>query len=96
MHSFEVHSNKSACITKVRLGLEQVINTKHGINQFPSDSWRGIQEGKIKLKNWRYYSASDQKIQRALIQAVASTKDDIQDSQSVKDQPSCAYPNIAK
>ena len=24
MHSFEVHSNKSACIKKVRLGLEEV------------------------------------------------------------------------
>ena len=25
MHGFEVHSNESACIKKVRLGLEQVI-----------------------------------------------------------------------
>ena len=27
MHSFEVHSNESACRKKVRLGLEQVIHT---------------------------------------------------------------------
>ena len=26
MHSFEVHSNESACRKKVRLGLEQVVN----------------------------------------------------------------------
>ena len=27
MHSFEVHSNESACRKKVRLGLEQVVST---------------------------------------------------------------------
>ena len=26
MHSFEVHSNESACIKKVRIGLEQVLS----------------------------------------------------------------------
>ena len=30
MHSFEVHSNESACRKKVRLGLEKVLQTDAG------------------------------------------------------------------
>ena len=32
MHSFEVHSNESACIKKVRLGLEQVLHTTKALH----------------------------------------------------------------
>ena len=32
MHSFEVHSNKSACIKKGRLGLEQVLHNMKALH----------------------------------------------------------------
>ena len=38
MHSFEVHSNESACRKKVRLGLEQVITSSSGMFK-GTNSW---------------------------------------------------------
>ena len=39
MHSFEVHSNESACRKKVRLGLEQVI----------TNFWLSLRESVVNL-----------------------------------------------
>ena len=44
MHSFEVHSNESACRKSGRLGLEQVIKTENNLMFFSDSSWQDCPE----------------------------------------------------
>ena len=56
-----------------------------GINQWPSDSWRSIQEDTSKLDNWGLYTCLDQIIVE-LLKITPSTTSNVNHNLSIKGQ----------